>query len=127
MSSIASTQATYRDCRDRLEDAVKKLLIEKVAKDHADEVSRKATLTTSFEDSARFLQRTMVALNRLTSVLIKEEAVNITLQGQKNYIDQNIAKMVNSTPLTGQQAENLFNGICNMAVCQWKIQRTVRH
>jgi hypothetical protein len=98
MSSAGSTETTYRDCRDRLEDAVKKLLVEKFAKDHADEVSRKATLTTSFEDSARFLQMTMVALNRLTSVLIKEEAVNITLQGQKDYIDQNIAKMVNNTP-----------------------------
>ena len=109
MSSASSTETTYRDCRDRLEDAVKKLLIEKVAKDHADEVSRKATLTTSFEDSARFLQRTMVALNRLTSVLIKEETVNITLQEQKDYIDQNIAKMVKNTPMTGQQAEHLFN------------------
>jgi hypothetical protein len=65
----------------------------------------------------------MVALNRLTSVLIKEETVNITLQGQKDYIDQNIAKMVNNTvPMTGQQAEHLFKEICNMAVCQWKIQ-----
>jgi hypothetical protein len=30
--------------------------------------------------------------------------------------------MVNNTPMTGQQAEQLFNEICNMAVCQWKIQ-----
>jgi hypothetical protein len=123
MSAASSTETAYRDNRDRLENAVKKLLIERVAKDHADEVSRKATLATYFEDSARFLQRTMVALNRLTSVLIKEEAVNTTLQGQKNYIDQNIAKMVNNTHMTGQQAEQLFNGICNMAVCQWKIKR----
>jgi hypothetical protein len=75
MSSIGSTQATYRDCKDRLENAVKKLLIERVAKDHADDVSRKATSAISFEDSACFLQRTMVALNRLTSVLIIKEEV----------------------------------------------------
>ena len=67
---------------------VTKLLIEKVAKDHADEISRKAELTTSFEDSARFLQRIMVTLNRLTSILTKEETVNATLQEQKDYIDK---------------------------------------
>jgi hypothetical protein len=98
------------------------LLIEKVAKDHADEISRKATLNTSLEDSARFLQRTMVALNRLTSVLVKEEAVNITVQEQKSYIDGNIVKMVDGISMTETQAEHLFNEICNMAVCQWKIQ-----
>jgi hypothetical protein len=79
MSSASNTETTYRGCKDRLEDAVKKLLIERVAKDHVDEISRKTTLATSFEDSACFLQRTMVALNRLTSVLIKEDAVRKTL------------------------------------------------
>ena len=122
MSSTGSTQTTYRDCRDRLEDAVKKLLIEKVAKDHTDEISRKATLNTYFEDLYRFLQRTMVKLNRLTSVLIKEETVKATLQEQKDYIDENIVKMVDGISMTETQAEHLFNEICNMAVCQWKIQ-----
>ena len=73
MSSTGSTQTTYRDCRDRLEDAIKKLLIEKVAVNHTDEMSRKEMLNTYFEDLYRFLQRTMVKLNRLTSVLTKEE------------------------------------------------------
>jgi len=65
MSSTGSTQTTYRDCRDRLEDAVKTLLIERIAKEHADDVSRKATSAISFEDSACFLQRTMAALNHI--------------------------------------------------------------
>ena len=119
MSSTGSTQTTYRDCRDRLEDAVKTLLIERIAKEHADDVSRKATSAISFEDSACFLQRTMAALNHIalnqSSVLIKEEAVNITFRKQKNYIcmyDQNIAEMVNNTHMY-VHAENLLNGICN--------------
>ena len=119
MSSTGSTQTTYRDCRDRLEDAVKTLLIERIAKEHADDVSRKATSAISFEDSACFLQRTMAALNHIalnqSLVLIKEEAVNITFRKQKNYIcmyDQNIAEMVNNTHMY-VHAENLLNGICN--------------
>ena len=122
MSSTGSTQTTYRDCRDRLEDAIKKLLIEKVAVNHTDEMSRKAMLNTYFEDLYRFLQRTMVKLNRLTSVLTKEETVKATLQEQKDYIDENIVKMVDGISITETQAEHLFNEICNMAVCQWKIQ-----
>ena len=122
MSSTGSTQTTYRDCRDRLEDAIKKLLIEKVAQDHTDEMSRKAMLNTYFEDLYRFLQRTMVKLNRLTSVLTKEETVKATLQEQKDYIDENIVKMVDGISITETQAKHLFNEICNMAVCQWKIQ-----
>ena len=82
-------------------------------------MSRKATSAISFEDSACFLQRTMAALNHIalnqSSVLIKEEAVNITFRKQKNYIcmyDQNIAEMVNNTHMY-VHAENLLNGICN--------------
>ena len=37
MSSIGSTQAEYWDYRSRLEDAIKKMLIEKVTRDHGDE------------------------------------------------------------------------------------------
>jgi hypothetical protein len=52
MSSAGSTEAAYRDCRDRLEDAVKKLLVEKVAKEHADELSQQTTLASYLEDAA---------------------------------------------------------------------------
>jgi hypothetical protein len=64
----------------------------------------------------------MNTLHHHTSCLLNEEAVNAVLQEQKDFIIQNITNMVKDT-VDGQQTEKRFIGICNMAVCQWKIQR----
>jgi hypothetical protein len=52
MSSAGSTQAAYWDYRSRIEDAVKKMLIEKVTRDHGDEAPRQTILDTYIEEPA---------------------------------------------------------------------------
>ena len=123
MSSIGSTQAAYRGHRSRLEDAVKEKLIEKVTQEHGDETSRKTNLDTYLEDATRLLDGLMNTLHQHTSALIDEAAVNDALSRKhQDFIIQNIANMVKDT-VDGRDAEMFFIGICNMVVCQWKIQR----
>ena len=123
MSSISSTQAAYRGHRSRLEDAVKEKLIEKVTQEHGDETSRKTNLDTYLEDSTSLLDGLMNTLHQHTSALIDEAEVNDALSRKhQDFIIQNIANMVKDT-VDGRDAEMFFIGICNMAVCQWKIQR----
>ena len=127
MSSAGSTGAAYRDWMNRLEDAVRKSLVEKVAHvlQYVPEVSRQSTLSSYREEADRLLQEMMNALHHHTSGLLNEEAVNAVLQEQKDFIIQNITNIriqVKNT-VDGQNAEHFFIRICNMAVCQWKIQR----
>ena len=62
MSSTDSTQAAYRDYRKGIDEAVMKLLLEKVTQEtHDDETSRKATLDTHLENATRLLEGMMEA------------------------------------------------------------------
>jgi hypothetical protein len=80
MSSTGSTQAAYRDYRRGLDQAVMKLLIEKVTQEqHDDETSRKTTLDTYLESATRLLEGMMDALHHQTSALKDEKAVNDAL------------------------------------------------
>jgi hypothetical protein len=98
-------------------------VIEKVTKDHGDETSRKTSFDTYREDATRSLDGLMNALHQHTSVLIDEGTVNDALSRKhRDFILQNIANIVKD-PMDGHDAETFFNVICNMAVCQWKIQR----
>jgi hypothetical protein len=63
MSSTGSTQAAYRDYRNRLDDAVMKKLVEKVTQEHDDETSRKTNLDTNLENATRLLDGIMNSLN----------------------------------------------------------------
>jgi hypothetical protein len=80
MSLAGSTEAAYRDWMDRLVDAVGKSLVEKVAKEHVDWISRQSTLPSYIEDTDRLLQEMMNALHHHTSCLLNVEAVNAVLQ-----------------------------------------------
>ena len=91
--------------------------------EHGDETSRKTNLDTYLEDATRLLDGLMNTLHQHTSALIDEAAVNDALSRKhQDFIIQNIANMVKDT-VDGRDAEMFFIGICNMAVCQWKIQR----
>jgi hypothetical protein len=57
MSSIGNTQAEYRDYRSRLDDAIKKMLIEKVTKDHGDETSEFTKESNFTLEMARYGRR----------------------------------------------------------------------
>jgi hypothetical protein len=123
MSSTGSTQAAYRDYRSRLDDAVRKKLVEKVTQEqHDDETSRKTTLDTYLENARCLLDGMMISLHQQTSALTDEKAVNDALSQQhQNLIMKTITNMV-QTSVDGQDAEKFFIGICSMAVCQWRIQ-----
>jgi ribosomal protein S7 len=193
MSSASRTEAACRDFMNRLEDAVRKSLAEKIVQDHFDEIcmyvhmSFQTTFFNYLEEADRLPQETMNTLHHHTSGLVNEDPVNTALQEQKDFIIQNITSIVKNTvdgqdeftpylatELTGSillhftqdfhttsrvsisthmptrssyhlrnssitfecstacmeternmsaTAENVFSGICNMAVCQWKVQR----
>ena len=125
MSSIGSTQATYRDYRSRLEDAVKKRLIEKVTQEHGDETSRKTNLDTYLEDAARLLDGLMNTLRQHTSALIDEAEVNDALSRKhQDFIIQNIANTWSRTLWMDAMPKcSSLEYATLLVVCQWKIQR----
>ena len=123
MSSTGSTQAAYRDYRKGLDEAVTKLLLEKVTQEtHDDETSRKSALDTHLENATRLLDGMMQALHHQTSALKDEKEVTDALTKEhQDLIMTTITNMV-QTSVEGEVAQNFFNGIYSMAVCQWRIQ-----
>ena len=99
------------------------MLLEKVTQEtHDDETSRKSALDTHLENATRLLNGMMQALHHQTSALKDEEEVtNALTQDHQGLIMKTIANMV-QTSVEGEVAQNLFNGIYSMAICQWRIQ-----
>ena len=103
MSSASSTEAVCMDSMDRLEDAVRKSLVEKIAQDYFDEtcihvhISFQATFSNYLEEADRLPQEMRNTLHHHTSGLVNEETVNNALQEQKDFIIQNITNMDKNT------------------------------
>ena len=123
MSSTDSTQEAYRDYRKGVDETVTKMLLEKVTQEtHDDETSRESALGTHLENATRLLNGMMQALHHQTSALKDEkEVTNALSQDHQDLIMKTIANMV-QTSVEGDVAQNFFNGIYSMAVCQWRIQ-----